>query len=968
MITPDGIMKFNSIVKAFSLSSLALFSLNSQAVSVDKSSQWQTFETENFRVHFTPEYRDWALSSAREMENVRLLIQKQQNRVLDEKVDAYIVDPLNASNGFAVPLSSKPYMALFATPPQSDSVISNSSSWQQLLVLHEYVHLVHLAQKNRSEWRNQLAQVWDLYDASIIKADRWVAEGYATLQESKLTGRGRLYHDGVEAIIQQFAREGALPTYSQLSKMDKRYMSGSMAYLVGVRYLKWLEENYGEDTLDAVWSRWKAVKQRSFNQSFEGVFQDSAQTLYKRFVAEYTFKAMSKEAQYADSNSELWLDLTGQVSEPSLSPNGNLLAVVETQRKEDHKEVILNIYTTQDNIKAAEKFNKKAKEILKDDPQDIIGKTPKVFKREIKFTLNQTNYQSIRNPRWLNDDTIIFGASTKGSDSQLHQDLFSWNINTGKTKQITQAANLRRFDITDDVIIAEQSRFGKSQLVKFDFNGNKISDLNKASTSNIYDFPRLNSDASQLAYLTTGLNNKWLLKVKDLNSSSHSDFVIPVPTNYQFLSYPEWSKDSNSLYYVAGTQGEVKMYQYHFKSKTLSAISSGEHPVSWPIAQNDDSLLHLSINSNGPDIYQLALKQQDFVQVTDIIKHNNIDIMAIDNSPIKLSPAQMTVDESIGQQRDYGIGPQEGTLSIGESFYSASTNLIELGYKSGDVLSRFDWQVNVSSGLNKNILSGASANVRWQGWPIKLFAHAYQYDLKVDEQKHALTDIPTDISETGILLEASYPFRRDTLSINTIAQVRLADTETNDVSADHHYQSFGFDQSWYFDKQVWGVSQKSKLNYISGELEDMNYDGYNAMFSLAGHVKHYGLGAEIQAIKRTDEASNIINIGGFGSTLMQPKAHLNTVFAPEMAFYSATTNDYVKYEVFSPFEAGRLFYTRHTMKDQDNIDVYGIKGEFTNDFGFTGISNLSINLGLAQVNPENSKSDLKAWLGLWHKW
>ena len=96
-----------------------------------------------------------------------------------------------------------------------------------------------------------------------------------------------------------------------------------------------------------------------------------------------------------------------------------------------------------------------------------------------------------------------------------------------------------------------------------------------------------------------------------------------MPTNYQFLSYPEWSKDSNSLYYVAGTQGEVKMYQYHFKSKTLSAISSGEHPVSWPIAQNDDSLLHLSINSNGPDIYQLALKQQDFIKVTDIIKHNN---------------------------------------------------------------------------------------------------------------------------------------------------------------------------------------------------------------------------------------------------------------------------------------------------------------------------------------------------------
>ena len=97
--------------------------------------------------------------------------------------------------------------------------------------------------------------------------------------------------------------------------------------------------------------------------------------------------------------------------------------------------------------------------------------------------------------------------------------------------------------------------------------------------------------------------------------------MIPVPANYQFLSYPEWSKDGNSLYYVAGTQGEVKMYQYHFETDSLSAMTSGEHPVSWPIAQSNDSLLHLSINSDGPDIYQLPLNHKNLVKVKDITKH-----------------------------------------------------------------------------------------------------------------------------------------------------------------------------------------------------------------------------------------------------------------------------------------------------------------------------------------------------------
>ena len=165
-------MKVSKVLTAITLA-LSSIAFNSQAELVDNAQNWQTFETENFRVHFTPEYRQWALSSAKEMEAVRQLIKEQQGRIITEKVDAYIVDPFNAANGFAFPLSHRPYMAFFATPPQSDTIIANSTGWQQLLVLHEYVHLVHLGQKNRSTWRNTLANWYDFYDASQINEERW---------------------------------------------------------------------------------------------------------------------------------------------------------------------------------------------------------------------------------------------------------------------------------------------------------------------------------------------------------------------------------------------------------------------------------------------------------------------------------------------------------------------------------------------------------------------------------------------------------------------------------------------------------------------------------------------------------------------------------------------------------------------------------------------------------------------------
>ena len=71
-----------------------------------------------------------------------------------------------------------------------------------------------------------------------------------------------LFDNYTEALLTEFARQGALLPYSALNNGNDSYLSGSMAYLIGVRYLAWLEKNYGEQTLDAVWTRMQAVESR----------------------------------------------------------------------------------------------------------------------------------------------------------------------------------------------------------------------------------------------------------------------------------------------------------------------------------------------------------------------------------------------------------------------------------------------------------------------------------------------------------------------------------------------------------------------------------------------------------------------------------------------------------------------------------------------------------------------------------
>ena len=985
-------MKVSKVLAAITLA-LSSITMTSQAELVDSAESWQTFETENFRVHFTPKYRQWALSSAREMEVVRQLIKDQQGRVVKEKVDAYIIAPYNAANGFAFPLSHRPYMALFATPAQSDSIIANSSGWQQLLVLHEYVHLVHLAQPNRSSWRNNIATWYDFYDASQINEERWVSEGYATLLESKLTGRGRLFNNQVEAIIQQFARQGALPTYKQLNSGDDSFMSGSMAYLVGVRYLKWLEENYGQDTLDAVWTRWSAVEQRDFEKAFKGVFPDSAKNLYQRFIAEYTYEAMQHEARLTtqsneDNSPKLWLDLSGYVSHASLSPQGDYLAIVESQRTDSGKTTKLNIYKTESNTKKAEEFSKHAEELLADDPQDIVDKKPSVFKREVAYTLNQRNNRGIKNPRWLDKDTILYGASSLTKKNSYHQDIFSWHLPTNTIKQLTSSVNIRRFDISSDgqYIIAEQNRFGYSQLVRVSLTkeslGEVTAGLTQKSLDKVYDFPRFRpttdgSPTNSFAYVSSSLNNKWQLKVRQLDSEQEE--IVPLPINYQFLSFPEWSKDGKSLYFVAGLDSATRLYKYDFSSKSLFAITSGEQVITWPMVQDDNKLLHLAINSQGPDVYQLDLAKANSRKITKTTTSSAMTTSLADN--LQLADATITIDESIGEQSAYGIGPQQGTITIAESIYSASSSMLEVGYKSGDVLSRFDWQVNVSQDVFSNITSGASCVVRWQGWPVKLLAHSYLFNLKTDQQDSDALALGKT-TEKGLLFEARYPYSVETLAVDIFAQVQVSQFE-NSQHVDFSSQSFslGIEQSWSHDQQSWGISQAINAQVIAAKDDqaeanfsgndnsiDGSYSGSNGLVNINAHIYGYGLGFNYLWAQRSEDAGDILSLGGYSSTLIQDKAHLNKQLAPELAFYRQTGNDYQAYQAYMPLGAFEVFYTRHEMAERDIIDSYGIKGSLNNDFGFTGITNLAITYGIAQVNPENESSDTQGWLALSYKW
>ncbi|HDY85337.1 MAG TPA: hypothetical protein ENH74_06620, partial [Methylophaga sp.] len=721
------------------------------------AADWQTIHTEHFNIHYSVEHADFAKSTAAELEIVRTKVFEQQNRALDKTVDVVVFDPLNAANGFALPTSSNPVMALFTTPPQSDTVISNSSGWQQLLVLHEYIHLVHLAQPTRNDWQQKVRGIWDLYDLTYSDTPRWVAEGYATLIESKMTGRGRLFDNYSESILREFAQQGALPTYGQLNG-EQGFMGGSMAYLMGSRFLNWLEQNYSEQTLDSVWTRMQGVKTRDFDEAFSGVFGQSAAKLYRRFIAEYTYKAMQIEQGEPLLNSELWLELNLYASNPALSKDGSKIAIVERDIESNTK---LIIYSTDDNIKAQEEFTKAQKELLENDAQDIPDTAPSVFKREQKQVLNQINRAGIANPQWVNSTTLYFNAYSNEESGIYNKvsDIFSYNTDTGNITQLTELAGIRRFSVTSngETLYGEQIRDGYSELVRVDLNTQTITPLFTKSLETTYDYPILSPDETKLAYLSTSLNENWQLYIQGINGEQQ--LSVPMPNGYQYLSQPSFSHNGESLYFVAGLNSATDIYNYNIESKTLTKLTQGQEAVAHPIEMADGSLLYFSITADGPNVKTLPKAIKSTV-VTEFAANKKAPLLIVNDHTL---PKAKIYKHETTEQTNYNVLDQHATFAIGSQYYSASTSLLDLSIKSSDLLKQLDLQAGYSTDLHDGALHGGYVQAKYNALDVKLKLALFDYDLDTSRQYEQ--SLSADMDARGGFAAISYPVKFGQLSL-----------------------------------------------------------------------------------------------------------------------------------------------------------------------------------------------------------
>lgn len=211
--------------------------------------QWQTLETEHFRIHHASGAQHWAEHVAAMADDIHQVLSDQLRWQPAAKTELVLTDDYDLSNGWATSLPFN-QSRLYLSPPDSLNSLENYRDWLELLLVHEYTHVLHLDKASgvRLSLRRLFGRTW--YSAPNTQQPVWLLEGVAVLNESIYTPAvGRL--NGAWFNMQMCAEQGrGLLTLNQVTVPDNRWPSGS-DYLYGAWFTLFLVERYGRQALQA---------------------------------------------------------------------------------------------------------------------------------------------------------------------------------------------------------------------------------------------------------------------------------------------------------------------------------------------------------------------------------------------------------------------------------------------------------------------------------------------------------------------------------------------------------------------------------------------------------------------------------------------------------------------------------------------------------------------------------------------
>ena len=862
---------------------------------------WHTVHAGQFDVHYPSQLATWAQFVAARLPAVDTAVTRLVGYAPPQRVQIVVEDPFDISNGFAFTILDHPVIVFWASPPDPRDDIGQFRTWGEMLATHEFGHVAHLTRPSRNPFTRTLWRLAPLAVGPIAyRSPRWVIEGYATYIEGVVTGTGRPHGVWRPATLRQWAIEGRLPNYAQLSSWSD-FQGGDFAYLAGSAFLEWLARRNGDSSLVDVWRRLTARVNRSFDEAFTGVYGDPPSVLYDRFRAEVTADAVGIDSALAHVGlveGEMVQHLVRATGDPTISKDGKMAALVLRPVGHLPRVVVWSTAPESDTL------DRKARErLLKRDPEDVPARRIYPLPKRALATLVARDGRGYEDPRWFAEGKrLLLSRPTRRPDGTLEPELYLWDIEHASVHRITNHADVRDADPSPDGrrAVALRCAGGHCSVVTVDLNSGVVRLAAAGDVLTSYARPRWSPDGSAIA-VAIQRDNRWRIALIDALGGLPR-FVDPEDGANRFD--PSWIGPT-SLVVVSDRGGTPNLERLDFGSASAPIARALTRVTAAAIAPEpnvaDGSIWFLTLHARGYDVRRLASPTPLADQPSPLFDTRLVPVVVSQTAVVRaFAPSPMTPPAG------YGIGPRTMRWFPATSIGTTGRE-VTLALLNTDVVGRLSVLAQGALGSG-DAWHGGSVEGVWRGErpEFHLFGFIAQSDSRSLELPAPLP-VTTDIRGGSLSIEYARSFDTWGARVSAGASPEWV-TQKPTVPIEIGFGRYlGFADARVALRQIGDEFQMSEFMAAHGTIGKTDGDSFNRELVSAGlrlasdYTIPLDLSGSYGRVSTDAPPFELFSIGGLASSLTLPAILSQRVFMPALPATVATGNQVLSYRAATSF-------------------------------------------------------------------
>jgi hypothetical protein len=537
---------------------------------------WKTLFTPHFRIHFYDDERALADRAAQIAERAHGRITRYLNWLPSGRVDITINDQTDAANGFA---SSVPQNFLYGygAPPESLDELNDFDDFFNLLITHEFTHVVHL------DTIMGPARIVNVLKGKVyapnLSQPTWFIEGLAVLMESRQTSAGRVRSSFFDMELRVALLEGRFLSLDAVSNGPLAFPQSSAPYIYGAPLLKYIEDRYGPDKIQEISHRYGSsllpgginrVAREAVGRGYDQLWQDWKESLGRR----YSLQVEEAERRGLTPTTRLTFD--GQGSRDGLFPryfSDGRGVVYAKMTNVDHPAYVL-----------LDPVTGKRRELM--ESYGSAGGTPTPDGKAL--IIQRTNFQPL--PR------RVSGASEVSWD-----DLYRVDLTSGEIRELTRAQRAHEPDVSPDGrrIACTVGTTGRRDLAVVPIEGGRPTILAPDAPGLAYA-PAWSPDGRQIAYSRWKPGGLRDIHVYDLATGRDRALF----TDRAIDMDPRYSPDGRFIVFSSERTGIYNIFAFELSSGRLYQVTNLVSGAFQPTVSPDGTrVVFTGFTSDGFDLF-----------------------------------------------------------------------------------------------------------------------------------------------------------------------------------------------------------------------------------------------------------------------------------------------------------------------------------------------------------------------------